>query len=224
MADYKHKDKCCDPCGKRMQGIQGPVGIQGPKGNDGLQGPQGVPGPQGIPGSCVNCGSSDKPCECPAFDYAQLYSQLPQELKASPALNQPGQVVLFENLVHATANLDVSQAATTGVITFNKAGWYYVAKTVCATLPNLTSPLSVWGFALFKNGVVVPGSTFTAMTLSPDQISNTLFASLIIHFDAGDTLSLHNITNQPLLLAHASNGINANPNSAAMQIQAFEYV
>jgi hypothetical protein len=123
-------------------------------------GPQGI---QGVPGTCVEC---ENDCDCDP-EFAEVYSNLPQLLSASPGPNLAGQVVTLENTIFATPNIDVSQAAVNGKITINKAGWYDVATGICGALNPIPSPLPVWTLSLFKNGVYVPGSTFANMTISP---------------------------------------------------------
>jgi hypothetical protein len=214
------KKDCCD---KAMQGTQGPQGVQGPVGPAGIQGPQGVQGPQGIDGSCISCGGVTPPVVI-ANEYAQIYSLLSQTLSASTGSHRPGQAITFENTVVSTSNIDTSASSSTGLITINKLGWYNISQSVCGTLTNLSSPLSNWGFALFQNGVIVPGTTFAAMTLSPDQISNTLTANFLIHAMAGDTISLNNITSLPLTLAHTFNGLNTDPVSASLQIKSVDFI
>jgi hypothetical protein len=213
-----HDCNCC----KGAQGIQGevgPQGIQGIQGIPGQQGAQGIAGPkgeqgiQGIPGDCVNCsGSRDEP------EFAEVYSNLSQILTASPGLNQAGQVVLLENTIFATANIDVSGASATGKIVINKAGWYDVATGLCGALNPIPSPLPVWTLSLFKNGVIVPGSTFANMTISPEQQSNEIVADVFVHCNVGDVLTLNNTSINSITLTAPTLGTNAQPNSAYMKI------
>lgn len=232
----KHYDKCCDPCDKRMQGAQGPQGVQGPAGAngrdgrdgqnglngkdgvDGQQGPQGIEGPQGIPGTCVNCYPDHGHCDCPKPEYADLYSQQAQELIASPGPNQAGGVVLFASSTVATANIDISQAMTTGKVIINRAGWYDVSTGVCGTLNPVSSPLLAWTMSLFQNGNIVPGSTAANMTLSPEQKANEIFADVFIHCNVGDVLTLANTSTSTLLISSPTLGSFAVPNSAFFKI------
>lgn len=215
--EHGHHEKCCDPCSKRMQGEQGPQGIQGPRGQDGLQGPQGMQGPQGIAGTCVNC-FDHKPCVCPDPEFAEVFSTSTQDLAASPGFNMPGQIVILENSIFATANIDISQAAINGKIIINRAGWYDVSTGMCGSLNPIVSPLPVWTLSLFKNGVIVPGSTFANMTLSPEQKANEIVADVFVHCNVGDVIELSNTSTAPVVLTAPSLGTYAQTSSAYVKV------
>ncbi len=168
----------------------------------------------------INCGGGHhhKPERCCEPEFAEVYSTVEQLLSASPGANMPGQTALLENIVHATASIDVSQAASTGKVTVNKSGWYDVATGICAALNPISSPLAVWTLSLFKNGIIVPGSTFANMTLSPEQKANEVVADVFVHLLAGDVLSLANTSVSQILLSNANLGSNAQPNSAYMKV------
>lgn len=167
----------------------------------------------------VYCGENHhKPDHCCDPEFAEIYSSQAQLLSASPGPNLAGQTALLENVIVSTSNIDVSQSGTTGVIKINKAGWYDVATGICAALNPISSPLPVWTLSVFKNGVIVPGSTFASMTLSPEQKANQIVADVFVHFDKGDTLFLANTSNAQIQLSTANLGSNAQPNSAYMKI------
>lgn len=214
MDDKHWKDKCC--CCD-MRGEQGQQGVQGPRGQDGLQGPQGVTGPQGIPGTCVNCFEGAH-CDCPEPEFAEVFSTITQDLAPSLGLNMPGQVVTLENSIFATTGIDISQAGVNGKITVNKAGWYDVYTGLCGSLNPISSPLPVWTLSLFKNGVIVPGSTFANMTLSPEQKANEIVADVFVHCNAGDVLELANTSISNVVLTAPSLGTNAQTNSAYLKL------
>jgi hypothetical protein len=216
--EHKHKDKCCDACDKRMQGIQGPQGVQGPRGQDGLQGPQGIAGPQGIPGNCVNC-FEDRPTKCCDQEFAEVYSVLAQTLAASPGVSMAGQVVLLENAIYATPGIDITNAAITGQIKINAAGWYDATIGVTGSLNPIPSPLPAWTVSLFKNGVLVAGSTFANLPLSPEQHANECVSDVFVHCDVGDMLEIANTSTAPLFLSSPSIGTNAIVNSATFKIK-----
>lgn len=209
-----------------FQGIKGQDGLNGQDGLQGIMGPQGVPGEQGLQGpkgDCIEC-----PCDCDDEDqeFCQIYSIMNQNIISSPGINLAGGPVLFEKLVFSTSNIDVSNAGITGEIKINKKGWYVVQKEVCGALNPVSAPLISWGLSLFKNGLLVPGTTFTDMTLSPDQQANETSAIFLIHFDKGDVLTLNNMCIQNLLLnafAGGSFGINAQSNSASILIRSVEF-
>lgn len=151
-------------------------------------------------------------------EFAEVYSTQTQDLAASPGLNLPGQIVLLENTLFATANIDVSQAASNGKVTVNKAGWYDVYTGLCGSLNPIASPLPVWTLSLFKNGILVPGSTFANMTLSPEQKANEIVADVFVHFNAGDVLELANTSTANVVLTAPSLGTNAQTNSAYLKL------
>lgn len=201
------------------EGPQGLTGQNGMNGKDGMDGPMGPMGPQGLEGQqgpkgdCVAC-----PCDCDELEYCQVYSQLSQVLSPSLGLNMAGQVVLFEKVVVSTANIDVSQVGINGTIKINKKGWYRFTKEVSGALNPLSAPLISWGLALFQNGVIVNGSTFVDMTLSPDQQSNETSANFLLFCNIGDVISLNNMCVQTLLLNAINPGVNALANSASLNI------
>jgi len=126
-------------------------------------------------------------------EFAQICSGLKQILAASPGASMPGAVVLFENIIVASPNIDVSLASSTGQVKINKAGWYDVNAAL-----SLDAPGNI-AMALFKNGVYIPNSTF---------------ANLCVHFDAGDMLTLNNASpNQIEVILPPS--VNASPATSA---------
>jgi hypothetical protein len=167
----------------------------------------------------INCGGGSQPH--PAKDqpeFAEVYSTVNQTLTASPGTNLAGQVVNLENTIVSTANIDVSMAAAQGKVTINKAGWYDVATGICASLNPIASPLPVWSLSLFKNGVIVPGSTFSNMTISPVQQANEIVADVFVHCAVGDVLTLANTSNAQIVLSAPTLGTNAQTNSAYMKV------
>ena len=205
------------------QGIPGQNGLQGQPGQNGQTGPQGPMGPQGaqglqgiqgIPGDCVNC-----PGEEHVLEFAEAYSQLPQELAFSPGANMPGGVVLLENTIVSTANIDASLAATQGKFKINLAGWYDIAAGMTGTLNPIPAPLPVWTLSLFLNGIIVSGSTFSNIPLSPAQGSNEITADTFVYCNVGDVLTLANTSTANVFLSAPALGTNAQTNSAYLKIQ-----
>lgn len=204
------------------RGADGAVGPQGPQGQPGQngnvgpagpQGPQGTQGPQGIPGDCVEC-----PCHCDEPEFAESFSQVPQDLDPSPGANLPGGIVLLEKMVVSTTNIDSSQAATTGKFIINKAGWYDVATGMTGTLNPIPAPLPVWTLSLFLNGAIIPGTTFSNVPLSPAQASNEITSDAFIYFNVGDVLTLANTSTAQVFLSAPTLGTNAQTNSAYLKI------
>ena len=66
--------------------------------------------------------------------------------------------------------------------------------------------------------MIVPGSTFASMTLSPAQEANEIVADVFVHLVAGDQLVLANTSVAPIQLTNPTLGTNAIPNSAYMKI------
>ena len=224
-----HSECCCpgpmgQPGPQGVQGLQGVPGAQGAMGAQGVEGhagpmgPQGLQGLQGPKGECVECDSHHHHHHECKVEYAEVYSNLSQNLSASPGANLAGQTALLENTIVSTPGIDVSLAATQGKITFLTAGWYDVATGICGALNPIASPLPCWSLSLFKNGVLVPGSTFANQTISPEQKANEIVADVFVHFSAGDVLTLANTSTSSILLASPTLGTNAAPSSAYMKI------
>lgn len=169
----------------------------------------------------IHCGSSGhhpKPPACPKPEYAEIYSTAAQQLGASPGPNMMGGVVKLENTIFSTADIDVSQAAVNGKITVNRAGWYDVYTGMCGTLNPIPSPLPVWTLSLFRNGILVPGSTFANMPLSPEQASNEVVADVFVHLDKGDVLELANTSVNTVFLTAPTIGTFAQTNSSYLKL------
>jgi hypothetical protein len=158
-------------------------------------------------------------CGCDKPEFAEVYSQLPQSLIASPGASLSGGIVKFENVIISTANIDSSQSNISGQIKVNLAGWYDVAAGMTAYLNPIPNPLPVFSLSLFVNGNIVPGSTFSNLPLSPAQGSNEITADTFIYLNAGDVVTLGNTSNAQLFLAAPSLGTNAQTNSAYLKIQ-----
>jgi hypothetical protein len=165
----------------------------------------------------INCGgggshTKDQP------EFAEVYSITTQNLFASPGPNQAGQAVLLEKTIFNTANIDVSAAAVNGSLKIMKAGWYDVSTGMSGSLNPIATPLAVWTLSLFQNGVIVPGSTFSNMTLSPVQQANMIVADVFVHFNVGDVISLANTSSAAIQLTAPTLGTNAQTNSAYLKI------
>lgn len=156
-------------------------------------------------------------CKCDA-EFAEVYSALAQKLSGSPGPNLKGQTALLEKTVYATSNIDTSNAAVNGRVIVNKSGWYDIATGICAAQNPIGSPLPVWTLSLFVNGVIVPGSTFASMTLSPEQKANEIVADVFVHLKKGDYVELANTSVSSIDLTAPTHGTNAQTNSAYMKI------
>lgn len=151
-------------------------------------------------------------------EFGEVYSIAPQVLAPSLAANAPGGIALLEQLRFATAGIDVSNAGLNGDIVINVAGWYNVASGMTAGLNPVPAPLPVFTLSLFKNGVIIPGSTFSNVPISPAQQSNQITADALVHFFAGDRLNLANTSTDQIFVAAPTLGTTAQTNSAYMKI------
>jgi hypothetical protein len=216
-----HEKKCCCPGekgdrgDKGEQGMQGVQGIAGHDGVQGIAGPQGIQGPKGDKGDCMQC---ENECHCPEPEFAEVFSITTQDLGASPGPNLAGQTVVLENTIFNTPNIDLSMASINGKVKINRAGWYDVFTGMCGSLNPVSSPLPVWTLSLFKNGIIVPGSTFANMTLSPEQKANEICADVLVHFLVGDIVELANTSVSNVVLTAPTFGTNAPTNSAYLKL------
>lgn len=168
----------------------------------------------------IFCGDNEKCCDnnLQSPQFAEAYSIQTQTIAASPGFNQPGGSILFENALYATSGIDISQAGINGQIKINQSGWYDVAAGITGALNPIPSPLPVFTVSLFQNGLIVPGSTFSNVPLSPAQQSNEITADTYCHFNAGDMISLANTSTAPVFLASPTIGTNAQTNSAYIKL------
>lgn len=151
-------------------------------------------------------------------EFGEVFSIASQVLAPSLLPNQPGGVAILEQLRFATTGIDVTQAGVNGQIKINKAGWYNVASGMTGGLNPVPSPLPVFTLSLFKNGQIIPGSTFSNVPISPAQQSNQITADALVHFNVGDVLTLANTSTDQLFVAAPSLGTTAQTNSAYVKI------
>ena len=215
--------KCCEcpECPQGPQGIQGVEGLQGVSGQNGSTGAQGPAGSQGVQGAIGPQGPAG---DSGKAEYAEVYSNNAQSLSVSPGANQAGGVTLFENTIVATSGIDVSQAATTGDVTVNVTGWYDIATGSCGSLNPLPSPLPCWTLSLFKNGVIVPGSTIAQQVVSPEEQANEISADVFVHIVAGDVLRLASTSTNVVVLSSPTLGTNATVGSCYMKLTLMQAV
>lgn len=125
----------------------------------------------------------------------------------------------MENIIHATPGIDVSNAALLGEVKVNVEGWYDVTLGVTGSLNPIPSPLPAWTVSLFKNGMLVSGSTFANLPLSPEQHANECFSDVFVYCNCGDVLQICNTSTSTLFLTSPSIGTNAAINSATFKIK-----
>jgi len=208
--ETSHKKDCCC-C---IQGPQGPAGLQGPQGVQGVpgaqgimgpagaQGPQGLQGPPGVcdPSDCTGGGGSG------CVSYANVWAQPPQVLGP---FGTPTDAVLFQNINAITAaDFDLTQMSTLGEIKFLKAGTYRIAYAAEAKVSQpIPVPVPSYSFGLWKNAVLVPGSTISGYTQAPSDDTLEVNGEVIIDVLANDILKLRNAS---------SNGIDMTPNTVGI--------
>ncbi len=208
-SSYDHDRKCvccCEqgppgPAGLQgEQGLQGVPGAQGIMGPAGPQGPRGLQGEKGEPGVCTpeQCQQGSKSCD----SYMNIWSELPQVLGAFSSAND---AVLFQHKnALVAADFDLSMMAVDGSVKFLKAAVYRIAFSAEGKVSQpIPVPVPSFSYALWKNGVIVPGSTSSGFTQAPADDTIQVNGEVMIDVLAGDVLKLRNAT---------SNGIDMVPN------------
>jgi hypothetical protein len=207
-----HKRDCCC-C---IQGPQGVPGLMGPQGAQGVPGVQGIPGSQGLQGvqglqgpagicsdeQCQGSGAGGKGCE----SYANVWAQPPQILGPNGASNDTV-VFQFQNAVVA-ADFDLSMMSVDGSIKFLKAGTYSVAYGAEAKVSQpIPLPVPSFSFGLWKNGVLIPGSTISGYTQAPGDDTIQINGQVMVDMAANDIIKLRNAS---------SNGVDMTPNTVGI--------
>ncbi len=205
---------CCASCAC-PPGLQGPAGAQGFAGPSGPAGSVGAAGSQGAQGPVGPVGPQG-PC-CPLEGvFAGAFSDQNQTIV-------PGMPVLLDNVIIASPSIDMSMVDTTGVITINESGDYLFDFTIQGALtPPFPFPVPSWCFSLFQNGVLVPGSTWTNYTSSPDDVTSHTGGPRIVSVTAGDTFQILNTSTLSVNLSASTFGCTVPVNSAAITILLFQ--
>lgn len=191
--DYKKDCCCCIQGPQGVPGLQGEQGLQGqagPQGIPGQQGVQGVQGLQGIPGVCTpeQCqGAGSKSCE----SYANVWTELPQVLTPN---NTPTDSVLFQFLnANVAADFDFSMMSVDGSVKFLKSGVYRIAYSAEGKVSQpIPTPVPSFSFALWKNNVLVKGSTSSGFTQAPSDDTLQVNGEVMIDILAGDIIKVKN--------------------------------
>jgi len=203
--EYDRKCVCCCEQGPPgPAGLQGEQGLQGVPGAQGVMGPSGPQGPRGLqgpPGVCSDEQCQGKECKC-CESYCNVWSELPQVLGAFSSAND---AVLFQHKnANTAADFDLSMMASDGSVKFLKAGVYRIAFSAEGKVSQpIPVPVPSFSYALWKNGVIVPGSTSSGFTQAPADDTIQVNGEVMIDVLAGDILKLRNAT---------SNGIDMVPN------------
>lgn len=205
------KDCCCCVQGPQgvpglmgPQGLQGVPGAQGIPGQTGMQGPQGLQGPPGVcsPEQCQGQGGDCKCCE----SYANVWAQPPQILGPNGSATD-SVLFQFQNAVVA-ADFDFSMMAIDGSIKFLKAGVYSVSYGAEAKVSQpIPLPVPSFSFGLWKQGVLIPGSTISGYTQAPGDDTIQVNGQVMVAFAAGDVLKLRNAS---------SIGVDMTPNTVGI--------
>lgn len=167
-----------------VAGVNGKNGDLGPVGPSGPIGPSGPQGLQGTPG--LDCD-----CECACTIYANVYSSLSQVIGAFGSLTDN---VLFDkqNAV-STGDFDLTLSASLGEIKFLSHAIYQVDwKLQGRVQPPIPEPVPSFSFGLFLNGVLIPGSIYSAWTQSPNDAVVGVDGFVQIEVKPGDILLLKN--------------------------------
>ncbi|MCW2853107.1 MAG: hypothetical protein JWM84_2771 [Nocardioides sp.] len=175
------KAKRCPQGSKKISwNVAGRAGAPGPAGVPGGPGPSGAPGADGQDGQDFS-GTS-----------AYVYSTLPQLVAIEAD-------VIFENSLAAQG---VTHVPGTGAITVLTSGRYAVRFVVSANEPNQ--------FALTRNGMVVPGSTYGSGAGTQQNSGEVL-----VDLEAGDVLTLRNHTSVvAVTLPTLAGGVQPNVNAS----------
>ena len=186
------RDCCC--C---LQGPQGIPGLQGPQGIQGVPGAQGIPGQdgmqgtqglQGPPGICEGC--DDNRCDC-CESYASIWAQPPQTLAPNGVVADAVKFQ-FQNAVTA-ADFDLSMMAIDGSVKFLKSGTYSIAFSAQAKVAQpVPDPVPSFSFALWKSGILIPGTTISGYTQAPGDDTLQITGEVMVDVVANEVIKLRN--------------------------------
>lgn len=166
-----------------LTGPTGPIGLTGVTGPTGLIGPTGATGPIGPTGIV------------PSIDFAYVYNLTAQTVAVEAD-------VLFDTNGLISAGF-VHVAGTANIVAI-LPGTFEATFSVVGTSPNQ--------FALFVNGVLVPGSIYPCAAIEA-TVTNVGFA--ILNLAVGDILTLRNHTSSdPIVLGTLVGGTATNINAS----------
>ena len=169
-------------------GPQGPVGATGPPGLQGSVGATGPPGPQGPVGATGPAVASN---------YGYIYNT------GSQSIPTEGDIPFSTN----GALLGITHSVGTGPITIENEGTYAVWFIINGEVANQ--------FALFQNGVVVPGSIYGTVGTSESNAGMTMISAA-----AGDILRVRNHTSiGSVILDNTVGGSQTNISASIMIIR-----
>ena len=195
--DHHECDYCCKcaigPQGPQgIPGLQGAQGIQGVPGAQGFAGPQGVQGIQGLqgPAGVCLCDEQQRDCNC-CESFLNVYGLPPQSLTAFGGGND---AVKFQaNNAITAADFDLNTMAVDGSIKFLKSGIYFISWGVQARVkPPIPLPVPSFSFGVWKNGVLIPGSTLSGYTQAPADDTVHLNGEITIAMLANEEIKIRN--------------------------------
>lgn len=201
------KNHCCLQGPQGVPGLQGEQGIQGVPGAQGIMGPQGIQGVQGLQGPAGICDCECDGTDCHCFEsYANVYANPPQILTAFGGASD---AVLFQGQNAITAaDFDLTMMSINGSIKFLRSGTYYINWGAEAKVSQpIPVPVPSFSFGLWKNGVIVPGSTLSGYTQAPGDDTIHISGDVTIDVLANDVLKLRNAS---------SNGVDLTPNTTGI--------
>lgn len=180
------KNECCFQGPQGVPGLQGPqgiAGVAGPQGPVGLTGAQGIQGLQGLPGKDGTSASW-------SASYLNVYSLVSQVVGPNGSSTD---TVMFNSQAAVSSDFDTSAKNTTGAIKFLTHGIYSFSWIAQANMtPPVPSPVPSYSFALYLDGVLLPGSVDSAFTQSPNDDNAHTSGQTIVEVMAGQTLTMRN--------------------------------
>jgi hypothetical protein len=185
------RDCCCCIQGPQgIPGLQGPQGIQGVPGAQGIPGQEGMQGPQGLQGPAGICDCEEGICDC-CESYASIWAQPPQTLSPNGGLSDAVKFQ-FQNAVTA-ADFDLSMMAIDGSVKFLKSGTYSIAFSAQAKVAQpVPDPVPSFSFALWKNDILIPGTTISGYTQAPGDDTLQVTGQVIVDVIADEVVKLRN--------------------------------
>lgn len=204
--------QCDTPsCGSCAPGPQGPMGPQGTPGPQGPQGGQGTMGPQGPRGPMGPQGTPGVPGPAAAFCGILTFTN-PYSLQGQCIF--PCGNVKFEEAGFTTADIDTSNAGTTGEIVFKTEGTYCFVFTATGKLKEKKGGYDTWSFGLYIDGVLQPGTVIAAVTREHKDFES-ISGHLIAPVKAGQVLTMRNVSDDAVLLLNNVSGNHSIYNTSA---------
>jgi hypothetical protein len=151
-----------------------------------------------------NGDNHDCPC-CESF--LNVFGLPPQQLTAFGAGND---AVKFQaNNALTPLDFDLSTMSVDGSVKFLKAGIYYVSWGVQARVQQpIPLPVPSFSFGVWRNDILIPGSTLSGYTQAPGDDTVHLNGEIIIEVAANDEIKIRNA---------AAVNVDLDPNTVGIQ-------